>query len=93
MGGEVMELDQILAAKNRAEKVVDGLAKVKDQQARDVLKLAEHIDQQNKTINTQDMKIAELRKLIIEIKGKQQDSKDDDISKIFGDIFGGRRFK
>lgn len=63
--GGLMDKDQIEAAKQKAQLVIDGLAKVRDQQARDVLKLVSHSD-------AQEAKISELRKIIIELRMQKE---------------------
>ena len=60
-----MEPDQIKSAKDRAQSVIDGVARVKDQQARDVVKLSDHIEQQNKVIDRLDKKVRELNAKIL----------------------------
>lgn len=75
-----MEKSQIDAAKDRAQQVVDGVARVRDQQARDVLKLSDHID-------AQDQKISELRKIIIEIRLKKEMNRYIDTEKSWEGIF------
>ena len=52
--------DQIEAARDRAEQVVIGLKVVRDQQARDVLRLYEHIKTQEQEIKQLNEKIRQM---------------------------------
>ena len=56
-----MDKEKIKAAKDRAQLVVDGFAKVRDQQARDVINLVDHAVNQQLVIKILENKVEELR--------------------------------
>lgn len=78
-----MDKSQIDAAKARAQYVIDGLSRVKDQQARDVLNLLMHIEEQNRVVSRLENK---LRELEAKIKVSQATRGRFD-SSVFGDVF------
>jgi len=55
-----MDKDQIGIAKGRAQAIVNGFATVKNQQARDVVNLAEHAEKQALVIKILESKVEEL---------------------------------
>lgn len=79
--------EQIAQAKERAEQVVNGFTKVRDQQARDAVNLAETLQLRNKQLDTL------MRELEKRASSKGFGAMDGIFDDVFGkDFFSGRGF-
>lgn len=72
-----MDKEKIKAAKDRAQLVVDGFAKVRDQQARDVINLSDYALHQERKIRILENKVSELM-------SKESSSGDDFMNDFLG---------
>lgn len=73
--------DNVINARQRAEQVVNGFTKVREQQARDVLTCTAYIAQLEHANDTLLKRVHELN--------KASGAKAETFSDVFGDIFGG----